>query len=248
MNKKSLKFHYYDNLDDAIESIHKLQTRTVMMFNRNFSRNFRRRFLKPETITDDIIKQSRIGLYTDTTNTVFYLYIYETILNAFEKFITLVGAMMGYNPRFFGSPLDLQKPIYGKFEIQYSEFITPGMVVVLIHGMSLLIGSFSVSAERSGNLERGFVAGIRTSELYLSHVLFFTLPVITQVILCIILTFYIFDIQSQGSLWEVSIMSFLSGMQGLIFGITLSILCPNELASLVSCFNIISLNLIYVIP
>ncbi|KAH7639484.1 abc transporter sub-family a-like protein 16 [Dermatophagoides farinae] len=237
LDQQSLSLHYFDNLDDAIKSVHDLQTRNVITFPSNFSRFFRKRFLKPEQITDEIIEQSRISLYPDTTHAVFYLYTYQKVLEGFEKFLTTVGKSMGFNPNFFGSPVVLTETMYGQNSLQYLEFVTPGMIIAVVHGLSMLIGSFTIIRERfDGHLERGFVAGIRTTEILLSHIIFYLVPLFTQVVLVLFLTFYIFDSQSLGSLWEVFLMTFVMASQGLIFGITMSITCQSQVASLLMVF------------
>lgn len=234
IDSKALKIKPYSNVEDAIKSVQTLHTHSVLTFQANFSRNFRRRFLKPESVTDKVIESSKIGFYPDTTHAVFHLYIYQHILEAFERFIKAIGVSMGYNPKYFGSPVDLMEPIYGRMDLKYFEFVAPGMIIALVHGMSMLMGSFSVVSERhSGYLERGMVAGIKASEILLSHLIFFIVPVFTQVVLCLFLTFYIFGNHSVGSLWEIFFITFITSVQGLVFGLTLSVICPTELASLV---------------
>ncbi|UXI22695.1 Hrp65 protein [Sarcoptes scabiei] len=237
IDSKALKIKPYSNVEDAIKSVQTLHTHSVLTFQANFSRNFRRRFLKPESVTDKVIESSKIGFYPDTTHAVFHLYIYQHILEAFERFIKAIGVSMGYNPKYFGSPVDLMEPIYGRMDLKYFEFVAPGMIIALVHGMSMLMGSFSVVSERhSGYLERGMVAGIKASEILLSHLIFFIVPVFTQVVLCLFLTFYIFGNHSVGSLWEIFFITFITSVQGLVFGLTLSVICPTELASLLAVF------------
>ena len=171
---------------------------------------------------------------------MFALYTFRALIDAFEVFVKKVGSMLGYNPSFFGSPIQLMKPVYGSFKINYGEYMSAGMIISIVHGMTMLIGSFSIVRERNeGHLERGFVAGVKPAEIILSHIIYLLLPVLSQVIFVIGVSFFYFQIKLEGSLWQVFVMALLSALQGLLFGVGISILCPTEVASLVSSHKVI---------
>lgn len=101
--------------------------------------------------------------------------------------------------------------------------------------MTMLIGSFTIVRERNeGHLERGFVAGVKPAEIILSHIIYLLLPMFSQVIWVIGVSFFYFKIKVEGAIWEVFVFALLSALQGLLFGVGISTLCPTEVASLVS--------------
>lgn len=233
----------YKTVDRAIESIQKVDTWLAVAFPRNFSRNFKRRFTKQEKVSQRTIDGSKILLYPDNTHSVFALYTFRALIDAFEVFVRQVGEMLGYNPSFFGSPLQLMPPVYGSYRINYGEFMSAGMIISVVHGMSMLVASFAVVRERNeGHLERGFVAGVKPAEIILSHIIYLLLPVLSQVIWVIGVSAFYFKIKIVGELWQVFAFALLSALQGLLFGVCISTLCPTEVASLVSvviCFKFI---------
>lgn len=225
----------YKTLDKAIESIHKVDTWLAVDFPRNFSRNFKRRFTKQEKVSQRTIDGSKILLFPDNTHSVFALYTFRALIDAFEIFVRQVGEMLGFNPSFFGSPLQLMEPVYGSYRINYGEFMSAGMIISVVHGMSMLVSSFAVVRERNeGHLERGFVAGVKPAEIILSHIIYLLLPVLSQVVWVIGISAFYFKIKIVGELWQVFVFALLSALQGLLFGVCISTLCPTEVASLVS--------------
>lgn len=235
----------YKTVDRAIESIQKVDTWLAVAFPRNFSRNFKRRFTKQEKVSQRTIDGSKILLYPDNTHSVFALYTFRALIDAFEVFVRQVGEMLGYNPSFFGSPLQLMPPVYGSYRINYGEFMSAGMIISVVHGMSMLVASFAVVRERNeGHLERGFVAGVKPAEIILSHIIYLLLPVLSQVIWVIGVSAFYFKIKIVGELWQVFAFALLSALQGLLFGVCISTLCPTEVASLVVVF-IIEMPLVF---
>lgn len=225
----------FKSVDKAIRSIHKVDTWLAVSFPRNFSRNFKRRFTSQLKVTKKMIQGSRISLYPDNTHSVFALYTYRAMLDAFELFVKKVAVMLDYNPSFFGSPIQLMKPVYGTYTAKFGDYMSSGMIISIVHGMTMLIGSFSIVRERNeGHLERGFVAGIKPAEIILSHMIYLLLPVLSQVVWVICVSYFYFNIKIEGSVLEVFVLALLSALQGLIFGVGISILCPTEVASLVS--------------
>lgn len=236
INPELFQLQQYENIDSAIDSIHKVKTWLAIEFPANFSRNFRQRFTKREKLSQKMIDGSKILTYPDNSHAVFSIYSTYTLLNAFKDFVMDVGAKLGDNPRSFGAPIQTMKPIYGVDDkLQYSNAMTPGMILCVVHGMSMLIGSFTIVRERNeGHLERGFVSGIRSAEIIMSHILFLLLPVISQVILVLFTVYFVFDCQQYGSFIDILIMATIQGVQGMIMGVAASILCPTEVASLVN--------------
>lgn len=238
----------YDNIDDAVNSIHRVKSWLAIEFPANFSRNFRRRLMKPTKLSTKSIEGSKIFLYPDNSHSVFALYTTEVLLSSFESFAKKVSDMLGLNPTSFGSPIEIQKPVYGKFQINYSETITAGMIICVVHGMSMLIGSFAIVRERNeGHLERGFVAGIKPAEILISHMMFYFVPVISQVVFTLMLLFLAHDTTLVGSIIDVFFLSSIQALQGMVIGVTASILCLTDVASLVSKSITTSLAIIIII-
>ena len=142
--------------------------------------------------------------------------------------------MLGHNPLSFGSPIRMMPPVYGSYTPKFGEYMSAGMIISIVHGMTMLIGSFTIVRERNdGHLERSFVAGVKPIEIILSHMVYLLLPVLSQVAWVISVSYFYFNIRIEGSLLEVFILTLLSALQGLIFGVGISVMCPSVMASLV---------------
>lgn len=245
IDNQTLNMINYPNVEEAVQSVHDVKSWLVIAFPQRFTRNFKKRFLKQEHASNKVINGSKIMMYPDNSHSFFAIFTMRIMLNAFEEFVQQVGSLMGFNPRFFGSPLELMKPIYGTMDINFGEFITAGMIMSIVHGMAMLIGSFSVVREKNGgHLERGFVAGIKPAEVILSHIIFLILPIISQVTLTVAYAYY--DLDNFETMIATFMIVFMQAIQGMLIGVAISTLCPSELASLVniSFFLIINLSLI----
>lgn len=243
LSNETLHMINYPSIEDGVQSVHDAKSWLVIAFPNRFSRNFKKRFLKQEHASNKVINGSKIMMYPDNSQSFFAIFTMRMMLNAFEDFVKEVGGMMGFNPRFFGSPLDIMKPIYGTMDINFGEFITAGMIISIVHGMATLIGSFSVVRERNdGHLERGFVAGIKPAEVILSHIIFLILPILSQVMLTVAYVYYKLD--NYETLASTFVIVFMQAIQGMLFGVVISTVCPSELASLVSIVIILSILLV----
>lgn len=134
----TVKIVPYTSVDTAIESIHKVDTWLAVAFPRNFTKNFKRRFTRPDKISERAVAGSKISLFPDNTHSVFALYTFRALIDAFEVFVKKVGAMLGYNPSFFGSPIQLMEPVYGSYKINYGEYMSAGMIISIVHGTFLI--------------------------------------------------------------------------------------------------------------
>lgn len=236
IQNNSFRMIEYPTIEKGIESIQKAETWLVIGFQEKFTKNFKRRFLKPDKVTEKIINGSKIELYPDNSHTFNALFTMRTLLDTFEKFIKEVGVSMGYNPRFFGAPIDIMEPIYGSLtDIKFGEYVMPGMIMCMVHAMSMLIGSFTVVQDKnSGHMERGFVVGIKPIEVIGSYMSFYILPIASQVILVMILLFYVYQQTIQGSYFLTFLLAFLHGFQGFVMGLTISTVCNTVVESMVS--------------
>lgn len=229
----------YRSVDTAIDSIRKVDTWLAVSFPKNFSRNFRRRILKQEKASQSTIDGAKIMMYPDNTHGIFALYTYRCMLDTFETFVKQVSGMMGLNPSVFGSPIEVMNPIYGTTTINYAEYMSPGMIICIVHGMTMLMGSFTIVRERNlGDLERGFVAGVTPTEMVLSHIIFMIMPMLSQVLMLLGVSFYGYQLKLVGSLIEAFIMTFLSAFQGLLIGVSISMLSTDEMAALILVFTL----------
>jgi len=218
--------------------MHRAQTRVAIQIPANFSAAIRRRFIEPATtVSEETVAASQISVYPDYSHYFFAVFIDHHLMEGFEKFAQQVAGLLGHNPTSFGAPLEMiTPPVYGTYRAAYSDLFSAGMIIFVVHAMNMIIGSFSLVRDRNqGQLERGFVAGIRPTEMLLSNIVFFVIPVLLQVTITLGLALFVIRITMVGSLANVFVLTALEALQGLLFGIFISVVSPSEMTSFVSC-------------
>src|SRR5699024_4580588 len=119
----------YETLEQAIESMHRAQTRAAIQIPANFSAAIRRRFIEPvATVSEETVAASQISVYPDHSHYVFALYIDRHLVEGFEKFAQQVAGLLGHNPTSFGTPLEMiTPPVYGTYRAAYCDLFSAGM-------------------------------------------------------------------------------------------------------------------------
>ena len=223
----------YDNIEDAINSIHQAKSWMALEIKSNFSHYFKRRLLNPLNLSPKASKGGRISAYADNSHSLFALYTLDSLLTSFESFAKNVGGKLGLNPTSFGAPIELKEPIYGEFKLQFSELITAALTMSFTHLMTMFIGSITVVLEQKMNrLERTFVVGIKPTEILIAHILFYLIPIVA-VVGASVISFKFFEIIFIGSAIDVFLLMTIQTIQGLIIGTAISVVCSTELAAMV---------------
>lgn len=85
-----------------------------------------------------------------------------------------------------------------------------------------------VLERKDGVFERTLVAGVKTFEFIVSQISTQLLVLAVQVLLSIVTMFYIIDIESQGSIVLVYLITLMQGMCGMALGLVVSAFSENE--------------------
>lgn len=203
----------------------------------NFSEAFDMRLNDPINMDQDDIDESKIKLYPDNSDSFIQQFIYQSLFESYHKFLEKYVISLGENPSSVSLPVDIQKPVYGLIEYSLINSIAPGAIVAIIYSTPLLLASFLIVLERKdGLLERSFVSGVRSFEVLISHMFTLILALIVQVSLLMFVAFVIFNVKLMGPVPEVFWLIFLQGLIGIILGLLVSAISPNEVAALVSYF------------
>lgn len=107
--------------------------------------------------------------------------------------------------------------------------MAPGIILSIIFFMAMALTAVSTTREaREGTMERCLVAGVKSVEVILSHVLSQICVMIVQVTLVLTLVFAVLKIPHQGSLALVAILTLLQGLSGMAYGLAISSVCTQE--------------------
>lgn len=161
---------------------------------------------------NDTIESSNIKLYLDMSNQVIGFVLLRTFFLAFQSFAQDYLSILGYNPATVTLPITIEKVIYGTVNPSMTEFMAPGVIILIAYYATTALTALSLVLERKdGLLERSLVAGVNSLEFLVSHIMTQTLVLTIQEILMLITTFYIFEVPSRGPMIWVFALTFFQG-------------------------------------
>ncbi|XP_054161211.1 ABC transporter G family member 23-like [Oppia nitens] len=240
IDRKMIKQIYHKSLESAIRSVEKGKAWYAIEISQNFSDAFDIRATNPNDMTDDEIEDSKIKLYPDHSDNFIQQFIYQSLFESYHQFLATYVRSIGLNPATVSLPITTQPPVYGVIEYSLIDSIAPGAIVAIIYTTPLLLASFLIVLEKKdGLLERSFVSGVRSFEVLLSHMFTLVLALLVQVGLLMFVTFIVFGVKIAGPTNQVYWLVFMQGLLGIILGLSISAVAPNEVAALLMAFGLV---------
>ncbi|XP_026754101.2 ABC transporter G family member 23 [Galleria mellonella] len=225
MEKKLLYPLPYNSTEEAINSVSRAKYYGAMHINRNFSEALAIR-LRDSDANDDVIKDSNIEVWIDTSNFQISNFIKTQMMKAYKDFIKRTMIACGKNEGIAQLPIKFHKPIYGENDAQFQSFMAPGIMITIIFFLSAVVTSTLMISDRlEGVWERSAVAGVKPKEMLNVHIILQSGVILLQTIEMMGLAFLGYGLHSQGSLLTCGILLFLQGLCGMCYGFLLSIYC-----------------------
>ena len=88
-----------------------------------------------------------------------------------------------------------EEPIYGTKDLTFTDFMAPGIVLTIVHSMSLGYSAMIIIMERNeGLLDRTWIAGVTPGQFALAHFLVSLVVNLLQVIVTLVFTILVFQV------------------------------------------------------
>lgn len=183
------------------------------------------------------------------SNQVIGFVLLRTFFLAFQSFAQDYLSILGYNPATVTLPITIEKVIYGTVNPSMTEFMAPGVIILIAYYATTALTALSLVLERKdGLLERSLVAGVNSFEFLISHIMTQTIVLSIQEVFMLATTFYIFKVPSRGPMIWVFSLTFFQGLfainclsisnliiplgvAGVMFGLFISSLCADEVSA-----------------
>ncbi|UXI22784.1 hypothetical protein NH340_JMT08727 [Sarcoptes scabiei] len=166
------------------------------------------------------------------SNQVIGFVLLRTFFLAFQSFAQDYLSILGYNPATVTLPITIEKVIYGTVNPSMTEFMAPGVIILIAYYATTALTALSLVLERKdGLLERSLVAGVNSFEFLISHIMTQTIVLTIQEVFMLATTFYIFKVPSRGLMLWVFSLTFFQGVAGVMFGLFISSLCADEVSA-----------------
>ena len=237
IDRNRLNLIRYKTLDLAIEAVKQNEVWAVVYFKPRFSKNFITRMIAPLP-TNETVDSGSIQLRIDMSNQVIGSQIKKYISEAFDTFVGKLKDRYGDSLDKLKPVIKVGQPLYGDNDSSFGSFVAPGCLIVVAYFATTVVTCHLLIKERSdGLVERSLVAGVRPLEFVISHIILQLFLLTLQVGLKLILAFMVFSIPNYGSVILASSLTFLQGMCGLMFGLMLSAVCPDEIYATTLCIG-----------
>ncbi|XP_030758444.1 ABC transporter G family member 20-like isoform X2 [Sitophilus oryzae] len=218
---------YYNSINAAITDVQHGEIIGTMHIRQNFSRYYEKRI--NAEISDSVINKSTIVVYLDLSNRETGGSVKYKLIDQFLKFQEDLYIECGRDRRLAKLPFREQY-LYGKNDEPFFIFMLPGMVVSIAFFFGVTMTSQIILSEKcEGIWERSLIAGAKSTEMIVSHLILQIGLSMFQSLAPLIIVFYIFEYPYAGSMFSMALIVFLEGICGLTLGFCISANSKNHI-------------------
>ncbi|CAB3383900.1 Hypothetical predicted protein [Cloeon dipterum] len=232
---------FYSDVKSAQDAVKKGDVWGTLHFGANFSVGLEERNEKGKDTSDLALEMGELSVWLDMSDRQISLLLKKQILDAYKTFFRELLFDCELNHKYGEIPIQFKPPVYGVEYPSYTMFMAPGVILTIVFFLSTGITCTTMISEvHEGIWDRALVTGITAGEILLSHVLTQLLVLFVQSIECLLLSFFLFGMESNGSILLLTSLTVLQGFCGMCFGFLISIVCEN-----ISAANYLSIGSFY---
>ncbi|XP_072363224.1 ABC transporter G family member 23 [Scyliorhinus torazame] len=213
------------NQSDAIKGVIDGKYWGVIGFGANFTQDFLLRIYE-KIVNESIVDGGSVHVWLDMTNPEIVITIQLKLQEALKGFVQDVLGKFAY---LSSLPIKIEEPIYGNKHLDFTMFITPGIILSIAFFLAVGLTALSFVIERrEGLLDRCWIAGVSSLEIILAHAVFHLLTMTIQTALLLIFTFLVFKIPNEGNLFLIVILILMQGITGMSLGLVIAAVFDDE--------------------
>ncbi|KAG5313795.1 ABCGK protein, partial [Acromyrmex insinuator] len=216
---------YYDDIYEATYAVQNGKLNGLMYFSQNFSEALQIRMEDATSAKDSDLLASQIQVFLDMSDMLIGLHIQNKLFYRFLEIYEEVMKDCKYSPKLANLPIRFEKPVYGRTDLNYADFVAPSFILILIFSLANTVSTSLIIADRlEGIWNRSIVQGVKTDEILVSHILIQSIIIIIHTAMIMLLYFSIWELECKGSIFDIIILTFLMGFCGLMYGFVISIM------------------------
>ncbi|KAK9308730.1 hypothetical protein QLX08_001347 [Tetragonisca angustula] len=233
IDENVLEKKFYDNYEQAKNRLNdKRDAIGIMHFKKNFSLGMQEKIENMVRMSDNLISAAAIYVTLHTPDREIALFatqkLYKMFNNDFEKIVEECGL----NKKYAHLPIKFEKPIYGKEDQNYGEYVIPVFLLTLLFFLPTSVSSSTIITDRdSGIWNRILVQGVTTAEILLTHLMSQFIIIMIQVSVALILSFGHYDLDCEGSMLGIFAISTLLALCGMVYGFFISVSCSSHVVA-----------------
>jgi len=215
--------HFYANEDLAYQATKKAEIWGYVSFHANFSEAFFGRIWSQIDSDKETRKESTTEVYLDMTNQQVAYTMQKKIADGFSNFMSDLLKDCDLPEDMADLPLNFNSPVYGSANPNFTEFMAPGIIIIIIFFLAVaLTGEAFIAEKQDGLLDRSWVAGVLPIEVMLSHIFTQFIVLLGQITITLVFVFMVFKIPCNGPVGWIVVIAILQGFAGMCYGFLLS--------------------------
>jgi len=220
---------FHKTEEEGLSAVENGDTWGLLVLQSNFSDALVNRLWSAIDADNQTLFDSSISVKLDMSNQQVGITLQSRIMGAFDHFSRGLLVAWDFPEEAASLPVIWESPVYGKREPSFTEFMAPGIIILIIYFLANALTGDSFIVERSsGLLIRSWVAGVKPIEIIASHILVQCLVMSIQTALTLVTAINLFSIPCLGPIHWLSIIVLLQGLAGMSFGFFISALCDSQ--------------------
>lgn len=149
--------------------------------------------------------------------------IISKMTEAYQRFIKKLIPFLpiSINTNLIDFPFETT-PIYGSMDLEYIEYVLPGMTMTIIFIIAMALTSLTfVIEKKEGLLDRSMVAGVNVVDLMIAHFTVKLIILIVQSTIVLLMIVFMLGLNIGVSFFTASLLMLLQGVCGMSLGIFL---------------------------
>jgi len=225
----TVEFEKYKTEEKGLMDVEKGELWGLIVVQANFSVAFRKRLMTMTHLTNQTIMDSSLSIRLDMSNQQVAFTLQQWILKSVDNFTSSLLRSCNHPSAADTAAIIWEEPVYGERDPSFTEFMAPGIIILIIYFLAVaLTGEAFIMERSSGLLDRSWIAGVRPIEILASHILVQFCVMMVQTLVTLTTILFVFKIPCRGPLEWLAIITMLQGLAGMSFGFLVSSLCDSQ--------------------
>ncbi|ODM93971.1 ABC transporter G family member 20 [Orchesella cincta] len=210
----------------------------ILTIPKNYTQFAQERDIAGNFPLNETLDGSKLSVNLDYSNYVASLLITKKLFHSLESYAMELGKDCGKSPEEYKVPLKYRKPIYGREESEFTDYVVPGALTMILFLVPMCsCGLAFVGDKCQGTMDRSRVAGCTTFEMMVSFFITDGMIIIAQILISTSIILFGYDFRIEGSYALYGMMCLLTGITGQSWGFVLGLICPDEASLLITAFS-----------
>eukprot|EP00095_Tigriopus_kingsejongensis_P001800 maker-scaffold10_size831480-snap-gene-0.20 protein:Tk01800 transcript:maker-scaffold10_size831480-snap-gene-0.20-mRNA-1 annotation:"ABC transporter " len=213
----------FETKDEAEGAVKRGEAWGMAVIPEEFTKYFLKRLWSSLDVDNETLVQSSIEVNLDMSNQQVAFQLQKSLHEGYQRFFKGILKDCEFAPEMGELPLVFKDPVYGNLHPNFTEFMAPGIIILIIFFLALaLTGDAFITERRDGLLDRSWIAGVLPSEILISHIFTQFLVLVGQTTITLIFIFLVFQVKCEGPIGWIIGLSLLQGTAGMCYGLLLS--------------------------